>query len=398
MTKPDPQIEFFSSLPAFRSFEDVADLRRYEPAPESWLVVITDVKGSTDAIQDGRYKEVNALGACCIVTALNTADGVDIPYVFGGDGATLLIPPTLEEPMGRELAGLARLAERCFGLELRIGLVPVAEVRSSDADVLVARYEASKDVSLAMLSGGGLEVAEKLVKDEALGAPYRVEPTASDDADEPPLEGFQCRWNPIKNRNGKTMAMLVAALDDTPQARHDTYARILEQLNQIGEVDKLHPLAVDTLDLATDLKSFDTEARLRTGKTRGAGYQLHRAKASAQSRVGRRLMERGASLGGFDGSVYPTELIANADFRKFDDALRMVLDVDDTQHRAIEDCLAAERAEGAIAYGTHESDSALMTCLVFDFNGRHVHFVDGSDGGYAMAAKQLKAQLRESNQ
>jgi hypothetical protein len=390
----DPRPDFFSSLPSFGSFEAVADLHSYHPAPDSWLVVITDVKGSTKAIQEGRYKEVNALGAGSIVTALNIADDIDIPYVFGGDGATLLIPPTLEEPMADALAGLARLASRCFDLELRIGLVPIADVRSHGADVLVARYESSKDLSLAMLSGGGVEVAEKLVKDETRGHQYRIEPAES--GEEPSLDGFHCRWNPIQNRNGKTLSLLVSALNDAPQARHATYARILERFNDLGDVGQIHPLALETLDLATDLNSFDTEARLRTGKTGGASYQLHRAKAAAETRVGRGLIKRGKAMGGFDGASYPSELIANADFRKFDDALRMVLDLSDEQHQAIEACLADERAEGNIAYGLHESDSALMTCLVFDFKGEHVHFIDGADGGYAMASKQLKAQLSES--
>jgi hypothetical protein len=31
---------------------------------------------------------------------------------------------------------------------------------------------------------------------------------------------------------------------------------------------------------------------------------------------------------------------------------------------------------------------------VFSYNGNHVHFVDGSDGGYALAARSLKVQLK----
>jgi hypothetical protein len=35
-----------------------------------------------------------------------------------------------------------------------------------------------------------------------------------------------------------------------------------------------------------------------------------------------------------------------------------------------------------------------MTCLVFSLaESRHVHFIDGADGGYALAALQLKEQL-----
>jgi len=44
----------------------------------------------------------------------------------------------------------------------------------------------------------------------------------------------------------------------------------------------------------------------------------------------------------------------------------------------------------------HVADAALMTCLVFDLEeSRHLHFIDGGDGGLAMAARQLKAQQGE---
>ena len=47
---------------------------------------------------------------------------------------------------------------------------------------------------------------------------------------------------------------------------------------------------------------------------------------------------------------------------------------------------------GQITYGIHESSQALMTCLVFSLAGNHVHLIDGADGGYALAAKQMKQQ------
>ena len=35
-----------------------------------------------------------------------------------------------------------------------------------------------------------------------------------------------------------------------------------------------------------------------------------------------------------------------------------------------------------------------MTCAISAYQGDHVHFIDGADGGYALAAKQLKGQLK----
>jgi hypothetical protein len=41
-------------------------------------------------------------------------------------------------------------------------------------------------------------------------------------------------------------------------------------------------------------------------------------------------------------------------------------------------------------YGLHVTDHALMTCLVFNYSGKHLHFIDGADGGLFLAAKQFK--------
>ena len=93
-------------------------------------------------------------------------------------------------------------------------------------------------------------------------------------------------------------------------------------------------------------------------------------------------------------SRYIDDMVDNSDFRKFDGALRMVIDGSDAQYEALRSHLDEQHREGRLAYGMHKSSEALVTCIVFSYNGNHVHFVDGSDGGYAMAARGLKEQLK----
>ena len=83
---------FYSDLPIFREFMGVADGNNYHDVPDDWLVVVSDIKGSTKAIESGRYKEVNILGGSSIIAVLNCIKNVEIPFVFGGDGESFVIP------------------------------------------------------------------------------------------------------------------------------------------------------------------------------------------------------------------------------------------------------------------------------------------------------------------
>lgn len=61
----------------------------------------------------------------------------------------------------------------------------------------------------------------------------------------------------------------------------------------------------------------------------------------------------------------------------------------------LEEYLESLYREDKIFYGVHVSDRALMTCLIHLVSGSEVHFVDTADGGYAMAAKMMKEQMKE---
>src|SRR6185503_11264421 len=96
---------FFAALPEVRAFEEVAEPRHYADAPASWLVVLTDVRGSTAAIEAGRYRDVNAVGVASIIALRNAMPDLELPYVFGGDGATVLVPASRAEAAAAALRG-----------------------------------------------------------------------------------------------------------------------------------------------------------------------------------------------------------------------------------------------------------------------------------------------------
>jgi hypothetical protein len=64
------------------------------------------------------------------------------------------------------------------------------------------------------------------------------------------------------------------------------------------------------------------------------------------------------------------------------------------QKEALLACFGGFETRGEIIFGVHAAKEALMTCVVFDRDVNHVHFIDGGDGGYAKAAKRMKEKLR----
>ncbi|MDZ7764789.1 MAG: DUF3095 family protein [Melioribacteraceae bacterium] len=75
--------------------------------------------------------------------------------------------------------------------------------------------------------------------------------------------------------------------------------------------------------------------------------------------------------------------------------MRMVIAGTKVQRARLTFYLEQLRLQGKIVYGIHSSPNSLVTCLVEDYNLEHVHFLDGSTGGYALAALKLKEQLNE---
>lgn len=384
---------FYRALPSLPGFEAAIDSARHAELPDDWWVVIADVVGSTEAIARGAYKDVNTVGVACIAALANIDRAVELPYVFGGDGATFAVPEVLRERAMVALRGTQRLAKAAFGLRLRVGLVPVAALRSEQAWVRLARVRVSDNIDLPVLSGRGWQLAERWVKEGVAGAVTQV--VEDDGPAEADFSGFECRWENIPSFRGRKLTLIVAVTGQDASAGQATYLRVLERVHAVlGDVAAHHPLRMSGLSLGFGTGVLGREWRVRTqGKSRWA--QLRYAlRMLYENAAGLWLFARGEKAPAPWGR-YREEMIENTDFRKFDGALRMVVDASDSQIAELDAWLDGEWRAGHLAYGLHASAEALVTCLVESHAGKHVHFVDGSDGGYALAARELKRRLAE---
>jgi len=383
---------FYAGLGEITDFHTVTQPSAYTSVPGSYWIALTDVRGSTKAIEKGRYKDVNAVGVASIIGIANAMKDVQLAYVFGGDGATVLVPGSRKEAAERALRGARWLAQEAFELELRVGLVPLAELMATGGVAKVAKFRASEHTRLAMFSGSAFPLAERWVKDPARAERYEVSHGGEREAN---FEGFECRWKPISSRRGSMVSLLVLAKGEDEASRAVTYGRVLSQLESRIDPRRSRPIQIQGMHMQGPFGDYSVEARVRAGEPDRPTALAALREARLRTQIARILRLFRKTAGGFDPVAYMSELEQNTDFRKFDELLRMVVDLSSVEVDSVRAYLEEERRAGAVAYGLHQAPAALMTCLVRSYSGDHVHFIDGADGGYALAAKELKRQLAE---
>ncbi|MEE4187783.1 MAG: DUF3095 domain-containing protein [Roseobacter sp.] len=379
----DPLGGFYDTLPRETEFSVLADTARFHPLPEGWLMGVADIKGSTDLIARGAYKTVNMAGAAVISAVLNEIGSRSFPFVFGGDGAGLAVAPQHDGAARRALAAVACWAKAEFGIDMRVAVVPVSAARAMGYDVRVARFAVSQGADYAMFSGGGLAWAEEEMK----AGRYLLErPPAGA---RPDLTGLSCRWANMRSSQGHILSLVVAAVPDAPAAQtarayRDIFA-IVEGLSRSGHPAPAHGMEVRRAPLS---------ARLEAQAIRGTKPMARARLAVAfEATVYRLLYKFNLRLGGFDPRHYARTVMANADFRKLDDGLKMTLDCDPETARKLEERLAQAARDGVLRYGIAMQDEAMMTCIVpSPITDDHLHFIDGAAGGYTKAASQMKAR------
>lgn len=379
---------FYSKLSAFKDFSNVLNDTHYTEVPDDWYLLLTDIRGSTKAIELGRYKQVNMVGAASITCVLNCLGGFEIPFVFGGDGATLAIPSEYVSQVSAHLKGLQILSKTEFLIELRVGLVPLKILREQNYILKVAKYELSPGNYLAQFRGGALTRAEEMVKNELDGA---IILSALEREIPPNLNGLSCRLNPLKSQKGIVLSLICKPRDG--EHAEKMLAEILNRLKFIlgDDFNLANPVSMDRLKWKLFPSTFSDEVSFEKKESSTASAVL---KVLLRVLIANISLKFNIKMGSFLPEKYKSEVVMNSDFQKFDDMLRMVVDCTVEQAIVIENLMKENFKKNQIFYGIHKSKEALMTCMVFSASqNQHIHFIDGAQGGYALAAADLKKQI-----
>ena len=376
--------DFFARLPVLRRTEQTFDTSKYVPAPDDWWLVATDIVDSTRAVEAGQHKTVNFVAAMAIAALKNLCAPTLLPFLFGGDGSVVMLPPQRAAEARRVLARVRGLAQREFGQPLRVAMVAVHALRERGADVRVGRYEPSPGNSFGIFQGGGVTLLEEAMKGRGhpeLMALAQVDPVLDDGAPVD-LDGLSCRWNALASRNGKMLTLIVHGAAD-PRGVHAQVMRLA------GSAGDPAPVKVEALAPNWPSRGFMLEAR---ALRRGGSLAIAAATVLLRSLLARLIFAAGRPVGGFDPRAYRREVATNTDFCKHDETFSFVVDCALDGIDPIRAYLDACVARGELRYGMGLSDTALMTCLVTSASeGLHVHFVDGGDGGYTLAAQAMKS-------
>ena len=373
------------------SFAAVTEPANFVSLPADWHVATCDVRNSTLAVQAGNYKHVNTVGAAAVTAMLNAAGALEIPFIFEGDGSAFCVPPALLDDAKGALLKTQEMAQKSFGLELRVATVPVARIRAAGLDILVARVRVSENYMQAVFAGGGMAFADRYMKDPATAPLCEVKPGSVEARGS--LEGLECRWQDIPSRHGETVSLMVRAISSDPGAAARLYREVIAKVQEIyGSDEACHPLTPPILSLTPTLsaRQLGNEVGVRAADRGAFGKWLWLMRTRGFVVLGWFLMKFGLKTQETDWSTYKDTLFRNTDVRKFNDIYRQILAGKPAQREALDAWLAERYAKRELAYGLHVTDRAHMTCLVFNYSGKHLHFIDGADGGLFLAAKAFK--------
>jgi hypothetical protein len=351
--------------------------------PGNWHIIISDIKNSTSAVAAGKGNDVNMVAAGSLVAALNIArqNKIEIPFFFGGDGISVVVPELLLGQIKNALLSHQENSLKNFGLELHMGSMEISQINAAGHSIQVAKVKVSGSYNKPIVIGDGFRFAEKIIKQSYVP----IKPPETDaDLD---LNGLECRWNKIKPplEENEIVCYLIEAT--RPGAQMKIYYDVLKKIDDTyGNTKTRNPISKHQLKLKLTYNKIRTEMILKFKKWNLLNYLT----TYIETFLGIFYFKffRG-------GKQYVQDTIAFADTLTIEGRINTVISGLPRQRMELVDFLKKQEEAGMLIFGYHICRQCVMTCYIENRKSKHIHFVDGDDGGYTQAAKKLKKKLAD---
>jgi hypothetical protein len=375
---------FYANLPANKIplSKLLTSAQLFKAVPEDWFVIITDIKNSTAAVSGGLHENVNFVATGSIVTVLNIAfkAGITIPFFFGGDGATFLIPKSIKDKTMNALLLYKANTLQNYNLDLRAGIISVKEIYAKGLDLQISKFSSIGVFSIPVVLGQGLNYAEQIIK-----ADDYLSTEGNTNTDELDLSGMQCRWDKIAPPENTEEIVTLIVIEQKNIDQSVVFSQVISHIDEIyGTQEARQPISIPKLIFKTSFNNLGQEMRTRLGKvnffelvktwfTNLYGYIYFRTQS---------------------GKNYLNKLVEMSDTLVIDGRINTVISGTEQQRLALQSALNAMEDANKILYALYVSKESVMSCYVRDLEDDHIHFVDGSEGGYTKAASILKNKLK----
>lgn len=353
----------------------------FRSVPSSWHVVITDIVNSTQGISEGRHQEINLIATGSIIAVLNLSAkyATSIPFFFGGDGATFLIPEVLLKPVLHALQIHRENTLQNFDLELRVGSMQVADLDNYGHEFRIARFRVNEHLDIPIVLGRGLREVERIIKSAVSHSIAQADSTLD-------LSGMECRWDRIRppQHKDEVVALLVDATNlDTSGLVFSQVVKLIEEV--YGPFASRHPISATKLRIKSSLGTIKTEMQVKLG-----GFDLmYLIKNWLYTLIGKTYYGREEN-----SKYYMQALVQLSDILVIDGRINTIISGTKDQRIQLIKSLAQLEENGMILFGYHTSEESIMSCYVRNRKDQHLHFIDGGDGGYTQAAKMLKKKIQ----
>ena len=358
----------------------------FSSVPKNWYILVSDIQGSSNAVAEGKHTDVNLTATGSIIAVLNALKKIDsslrIPYFFGGDGATFIVPPSIIDALMAVLTDYSLHIKRTLKLDLRVGSLLVDEVYQQKYTLRISKLKINNYLTTPVILGNGLKYAESKIKEE-----FTKDDDLSDKEVLVDLEGMECRWDEIypSGNDKKVVCLLIGATSETKQA--EIFNEIMNEVDYIfGNLNKRNPITMKNLKLKPTLEKIRKEMHTRIGVFKST-YLLNNWLITFFGQYYFKYFKA--------GKLYLYRVTQLSDTIMLDGSINTVISGDEKQLGRLRFFLDTLETEKKIIYGLHKTYASVMSCYVEDREKKHIHFVDGTEGGYTTASVEYKIKLRK---